>query len=136
MYDIGVAIWLLLVGLVGLNGFAAGMAATLHLWRGMVRPRIRIILAATVSGLLPFAMLAAPLSLELGSVSDAPQFIGAVIIDLDLDVVFAFNNAAQFIGAVMAMILIVGLGTLVSLPGATVITRKLAGRGDAYKSFE
>lgn len=114
MYDIGVAIWLLLVALVGLNGFAAGMAATLHLWRGMVRPRIRIILAATVSGLLPFAMLAAPLSLELGSVSDAPQFIGAV----------------------MAMILIVGLGTLVSLPGATVITRKLAGRGDAYKSFE
>lgn len=114
MYDIGVAVWILLVALVGLNGFAAGVAAVLHLWRGAVRQRVRIIQAATATGLLPVAMVALPMFVQLGGSGGVPELVGTVI----------------------GMVLLLGLGALVSLPGAIVITRKLAGGGDAYKSFE
>lgn len=106
--------WTLFFGLVGINGFAAGMAAILHIWRGKDRLRIRVLLAATLSGALPSSVVVVVGLAEGEMVADAA--VGA--------------------GLGLAFLASTAVTGLASLPGALVISRKLAGPGDAFRAFE
>ena len=105
--------WLAIVSVVGLNGFAAGLAAMLFLWRSRMRRGARIVTASTVAGLLPASVFLPIMFTE-------PEFMGG-------------EGALGFgIGFVVTL----AVAGAVSLPGAILICRKLASPGDDYRAFE
>lgn len=110
---IAVIVWSLVFWLVGINGFSAGAAAALHIWKGKVRLRTRVLLACGIAGLLPSSLL-----VMIAAVEDAGGSLEA-----------GMGFTIAFVGS----LLVTGL---VSLPGALIVSRKLAGPGDAWRSFE
>jgi hypothetical protein len=107
-----IAIWTILVSIIGLNGFAGGVAAVLHTRRDKKRRRTRILTAAAMAGLLPACVMILPM---LEAVS---------------------------IGAEAPIALVIGVGGVflmtmaVSLPGAIVVARRLEAPGEEYQAFE
>ena len=102
--------WMLIVTLVGLNGFAAGVVAVLHIWRRETRRRTRILLASVAGGLLPMSPLLA----------------------------FAFGG--EVTGVPLVLVIVAGvfsaMAAAASLPGAVIVARRLEGPGDAVRAFE
>jgi hypothetical protein len=111
---ITVIVWLSVVSLVGLNGFAAGVAAALHIWVGGMRRRRIAILASVVSGFLPASML-----VVTGGLGRRPV---------------SFFEDPFVVAAAFAIAL--GFAALLSFPGATIVARKLDGHRDAVRAFE
>lgn len=107
-----IGLWTLLVGIIGLNGFAAGMVAVLHVWRSKRPRRSRVLIAATITGLVPAALAAPAMLVDMSSGMVAP--VGLLI------------------GIAVACV----LAMAASLPGAVIVARKLDGPGDAYRAFE
>ena len=103
-------VWMLIVTLVGLNGFAAGVAAVLHIWRRGMRRRTRVLLASVAGGLLPVSPLLA----------------------------FAFGG--EVTGEPRVLVIVAGVfsaaAVVASLPGAVIVARRLEGPGDAVRAFE
>ena len=105
--------WFAIVSIIGLNGFAAGLAAILYLWRRSLRRGSRATIAAAVSGFLP-----------------ATIFIPMALTD------------REFVAGDGIMIAAVGFTTFwavamaVSLPGALIVARKLEAPGDDFRAFE
>jgi hypothetical protein len=111
MAEISILAWVGIVIVVGLNGFAAGAAAVLHLWRGRMAHGARSMLAAALAGALPASfMIVVPMA-ESGM---GGQFT-----------IFLLAFAVIFAGA-----------TAISLPGAIIISKKLAKPGEEYRAFE
>lgn len=108
-----IMIWFGIASILGFNGLGAGMAAMLHLWRGQMRSSARIVTAAALSGSLP-----------------ASVFIPMAFTDRE----FIGGEGMGAIG--VAVVLVLGVAALVSLPGAIVVTRKLGKPGDDYRAFE
>jgi hypothetical protein len=104
--------WLILVFVIGLNGFAAGVAAILHAWRHGQKRATRTLIAAISAGLFPFSWLVPTFFSELGSGSEAPLYLA-----LGGGVLFA-------------------IATAVSFPAAIVVSRKLEAPGDQFRTFE
>jgi hypothetical protein len=111
--EIVIFAWLGIVGVIGLNGFAAGVAAGLHLWQSRMRRAPRIVLAAILTGLLPASLI-----LALGLT----------------DRTFLMGEEPWVI--VVAFAMLFGPGAVLALPGAVVITRKLAQPNVDYRAFE
>jgi len=103
--------WVSLTGIVGLNGFAAGIVAVLHAWRSPMRPGNRTFLASAASGSLPASYM--------------------------IVVPAASGEAASEFGIMLLVsAVLLAVGTVVSLPGAIIVSRKLASPGDDYRAFE
>lgn len=107
-----IGIWVIVIILVLLNGFAAGVAAALHVWRSGQPRRSRAVTAAGITGLLPLVMVF-PAAIEP-----------------------AMRGTASVVGLIIGFIVLCGLSMAVSLPGAVIIARKLDGPGNAYQAFE
>ena len=107
-----IGIWSVLVFLVLLNGFAAGIAAALHVWRSKQPRRSRILTAAAVSGLVPAAIALPAMAADVSSGMVAP------------------------LGLLVGIAVICAIAMGASLPGAVIVARKLDGPGDAYRAFE
>jgi hypothetical protein len=105
-------IWIFLVFLVLLNGFAAGTAAVLHVWRSGQSRQSRAVTAAAITGLVP-AIMMIPAIIAQGSF-EVPSLVGSIV----------------------GIAVLCGLTMAVSLPGALIIARKLDGPGNAYAAFE
>jgi len=105
--------WLGIVTTIGLNGFAAGLAAILSLWRPTTRRVGRTLLASAFSGFLP-ASIFFPMALT------QREFIGG-----EGPIVAAVAFAVVFVIAAVA-----------SLPGAIFMTRKLEKPGNEFRAFE
>ena len=108
---LGIA-WLALTMVVMSNAAAGGSAALLYAWRITPQHGMRCMIAGAIAG----GLLASWLS--------GAAFIGASEAD-DLLVI---------IPTVFGISLLVG--TLVSIPGALIVSRKLAAPGDDYRIFE
>lgn len=102
--------WVIVVTIVGLNGFAAGVAAILHARRSKLRRGSRTVLAAAIAATLPASFF--------------------VVVPL------AEGWRSWDSGWLLALAAVLGLGAAVSLPGASIITRKLEAPGDEYRAFE
>jgi hypothetical protein len=103
--------WLVLTGLIGLNGFAAGVVAILEAWRSRMRQGSRIFIACATAALLPASYLVViPATTGAGSEEFGVMLLAAAV-------VFAVSIVA-------------------SLPGAVIVSRKLVQPGDAYRAFE
>jgi hypothetical protein len=111
--EIVIFAWLGIVGVIGLNGFAAGVAAALHLWQSRMRRAPRILLAAGVTGMLPASLI-----LAMGLTDRS----------------FLMGEGPLVMLAAFAMLF--GPGAVLALPGAVVITRKLAQPNVDYRAFE
>ena len=105
------AIWTILIAIIGLNGFAAGVAAVLHSRRAKQRRRARIVTAAAVTGLLPACVMIPPVLAQMSIGAEAPIAL------LGTGAVFLVTMA-------------------VSLPGAAVVARRLEAPGEDYRAFE
>jgi hypothetical protein len=105
--------WYGTVSLLGLNGCGAGVAAMLYIWRRSMRPGARAVVAASLTGLLPASLVIAMMFTERELVLG--EGLGILLL--------AF--AALF-----------AVSTLVALPGALVVTRRLAQPGDDHRYFE
>jgi hypothetical protein len=110
-----VGIWLIVVTVLGLNGFAAGMAAALYIWRRGMRRGARIASASTLAGLLPASIFI---------VAGASELFGAS----------ALSEEPVVWVVVVGLVLVVA--GVVSLPGALVVGRKLEQPGSEYRAFE
>ena len=103
--------WVIFVIVLALNASSAGVAALLHCWPGRFGRGGRIVLAGLVAGSLPASiMIVVPLA-QGGAGGQTAYWI------LASGLVFAVA---------------VGL----SLPGAIVVTRRLARPGEDYRAFE
>jgi hypothetical protein len=103
--------WVAVTGFIGLNGFAAGVVAVLQAWRSGMRRGSRIFVASATSALLPASyMIVIP-----AMTGTSGEEFGIMI--LSSAVIFAF-------------------ATVVSLPGAIIVSRKLVQPGDEYRTFE
>jgi len=100
--------------MLGLNGFAAGMVASLSIWRRRMRRSARIVSASALAGLLPASIFVIAGASELFGTSASEE-----------SAVWAF---------VVGLVLIVAAA--VSLPGAIIVGRKLDRPGDEYRTFE
>lgn len=109
-----ILIWMGLFWIIGINGFAAGLAAVLYLWRGQYRHRSRTLLASALTGALPASMFIA---------------IGAMDSTLSAGMETGIGFTVAFVFALV-------INGLFSLPGAIIVSRKLDGGGDAFRSFE
>ena len=103
-------VWVLLVLLVGLNGFAAGVVAVLHIWSSATPRRTRIVSAGAATALLTASPL---LALALGGEVTGEPLVLVVLVGL-----FSVLAAAA------------------SLPGALIVARKLEGPVDVVRAFE
>ena len=102
--------WVIVVTVVGLNDFAAGVAAMLHAWRSELRPGSRTLLAGTMAAILPTSFfIVVPLAEDWRSWES---------------------------GWLLALAAVLGVGALVSLPGASIVTRKLEAPRGEYRTFE
>jgi cytochrome bd-type quinol oxidase subunit 2 len=112
MSDTATAIWVIVIFIIALNGAAAGVVAAFHAWQSRMRRGQRIVAAATASGVLSGAWLI-PFALSAESTnSEEPMII------------------------VLVFVAFIGVGTLVSLPGALIVGRKLDSPGDIHRAFE
>ncbi len=100
-----------LVSIVGLNLSAAGIVACFYLWRRKVPVSTRAMLAAGLAGLLPVLASMAPLAMQI----------------------VEGGQEAVIMLVVIAMVLAVS--TVLSLPGALVVSRKLQQPLD-HRAFE
>ena len=105
--------WFAIASIIGLNGFAAGLAAILHLWRRTMRRGARATMSAAVSGLLP-----------------ASIFIPMAFTDREF-----VGGEGQIIAAV-GFATFWAVATAVSLPGSLIISRKLEAPGEEFRAFE
>jgi len=113
MYDLALAIWMIIVLIVMLNGCAAGVIAILHIRRSTMRRGSRVAIAAAVTGFLPVSLVIPFAIADLGPTgSEGPLVV--------------------FLGLTM----ILGVGMLFSLPGALILARKLEAPGGEYRAFE
>ena len=116
-------LWFGIVAVIGLNGFAAGVTALLHIWKGGKSRQVRTIVAAFVSGLLPASVIILPLS-GAGSSGNA-----------ELDIVVSVEPGTFSSLAVTFLTLLVS-GSIVALPGAVAVARKLEYLGDRIRAFD
>ena len=107
-----IGIWAVGFSVFVLNGFAAGLAAALHVWRKDQPRRSRVLTAAGITALVPVVITLPAIYFEVSTGASAvvPVIVG-----------FAF---------------ICGVTMAISLPGAVIIARKLDGPGEAYRAFE
>ncbi|KRA83109.1 hypothetical protein [Altererythrobacter sp. Root672] len=106
------SVWIILVVAVGLNGFAAGVAAALSVWGPAWKRPSRILVAAASAGFLPFGVLIPATFLELSSGMKESTYL-------------ALGFGVMFV-----------IATVVSLPGAIVVSRKLERPSDDFLAFE
>jgi hypothetical protein len=109
--EISILAWIGIVILVGLNGFAAGAAAILHLWRSRLARGTRSMLAAALAGALPASFL---IVIPMADSGMGEPFA-----------VFLLAFAVVLAGA-----------TAVSLPGAIIVSKKLEKPGEEFRAFE
>ena len=107
-----VLIWVGVVCAVGVNGFAAGIAAMLYIWRKQLRRGARTALAAFAAGTMPATLIAVIGLSEEGFSGEGPLIVS-----------LAF-------GGIMAV------GAAVALPGAMIVARGLERPGDEFRAFE
>lgn len=107
-----IGLWTLVFFTVLLNGFAAGVAAALHVWRPEQLRRSRVLTAAAVAGLIPAMIAVPPMLMDISVGARAP------------------------FGLVLGVAVISVVAMAASLPGAVIIARKLDGPGNAYTAFE
>ena len=109
--DAIVLVWLAVVLLIALNGFAAGVAASLHAWKSRMPRAARALTAAVIAGLLPCSVL-----------------------------IFVFLDPVEFrpdgTDLLVSFGVLFSVGVIGSMPGAWLITRKLAQPGDDFRAFE
>lgn len=110
-----VGAWAIVVAVVALNLCAAGVAGIMHAWRSKTRRGGRILAATAVSGSLP------------GSI-----FIVAGLVEAG----WPTSSAEEPLVMAGAVAMVMGLGMLVSLPGAAIVARKLEAPGEDYRTFE
>lgn len=103
--------WVVFVCASMLNGASAGVAALLHCWLSRFGRGARILSAALAAGALPASMLIVVPLADPETAGQPSYWITAVAL------VFAVGGAA-------------------SLPGAILVTRKLARPGEDYRAFE
>lgn len=109
-----IIIWLIVFSILVFNLCAAGVVAILHAWRSKMRRGGRIVTAAALAGFLPSStFLAGGLVESLTSSSSEEPFVMAL----------AFG-------------MIMLIATVVSLPGALIVARKLDTPGDDFRTFE
>ncbi len=99
MTDIIVIALVIAVGLSIFNGFAAGVVSALYFWRNHRNTTQRAILGAFVSGLTCAGIMLGPVVLE------------------------GLNAAGE---STIAIVVVVALCAAVSLPGAFIMSRKIA----------
>jgi hypothetical protein len=102
--------WAAFVTVLMLNGTSAGVAALLHCWPGRLGRGARILVAALAAGAQPASLL--------------------VIVPL------ADRGVGQPEYLIVALGLMLAIGTAFSLPAAILVTRKLAKPGEDYRAFE
>jgi MFS superfamily sulfate permease-like transporter len=107
-----IGLWTILVLIIGLNGFAAGMVAVLKGWRSKQSRRSRALTAAAVAGLFPAAIALPAMAVDVSAGSMAP------------------------LGLILGIAVICVVAMVASLPGAVIVARKLDGPGDAFRAFE
>jgi hypothetical protein len=103
-----------IVTIVGLNGFAAGAVAALHVWRVKLPRESRMFAASAAAGFLPATAL---ICLAMAGSSQGELPGGAT----ELVVIFGVTFTAALV---------------VSLPGAIIVGRKLDHPGEAHRTFE
>src|SRR3989337_2152249 len=101
MGETAVLIWLGAVSVIGVNGFAAGIAAMLYIWRRRLGKSGRALLAAFAAGLLPAVMVGGIGLSEEGFSGDGPLMVALVF-------------------GVFALI-----GSVAALPGAILVAQGL-----------
>jgi hypothetical protein len=104
---------LILLLAVAVNGIAAGVVAVLHAWRVRLPRESRIFIASATAALVPTAI----------------TILLALVGSSDTDLM-GLPELAIFAGACLAAI------TLVSLPGAVAVARKLEAPGNEFRAFE
>lgn len=104
---------IVLAAVVSFNLCAAGVAAVLHAWRSKMRRGGRTVLASAVAGFLPASSIMA-IGI-LGSPENITQ--DAAVYAAIFGICFA-------------------VATLVSLPGAIIVARKLEAPGNDHRAFE
>ena len=107
-----IGIWGILISIVGVNLSAAGVVAILHAWRSKMRRGGRIFTAAAMTGLLPASLMIPTMLPGVSAGAEAP------------------------VGLVVAFFMVLGMVTVVSLPGALIVARKLEAPGDEFRVFE
>ena len=112
MGETAILIWVGVLLVILVNGFAAGVAAMLYIWRRKIRTGGRTALAALAAGIVPGTLIAV-IGLSDSSFSGEEPWIIALTF-----------------GAFLA------IGSVVALPGALVVARKLEAPGDEYRTFE
>lgn len=103
--------WVVFVSAAMLNGASAGVAALLHCWFGRFGRGARILSAALAVGALPASVLVV-VPLADPETAGQPSYWAA------------------------AVALVFAVGSAVALPGAILVTRKLARPGEDYRAFE
>ena len=107
------AIWVIVIWILVLNCCAAGVAAVLHIWHGTRRRGGRNVAAAALTALLNVCMFVpVVLTDPMAAQSEEPLVLGAVFLGL------------------------LAVTVLVTLPGAIIVSRKLAAPGDEFRAFE
>ena len=112
MGETAILIWIGALFVIGVNGFAAGIAALLYIWRRRIRRGGRILLAALTAGILPATLIA--------------------VIGLSEE---GFSGEGPFIVA-LAFGLLLAVGSVLSLPGAILVAQGLERPGNEFKAFE
>jgi hypothetical protein len=107
-----IGIWAIVVGVVGLNGFAAGTVAVVHLWKRQQSRGGKVLIAAISSALLPTSLIVPGMLLSASVGGTAPAYV------------------------VLGAIMMFAMSLVASLPGAIVVARKLEKPGDEYRAFE
>jgi hypothetical protein len=111
MGEWGIVGWVVFVSALMLNGTSAGVATLLHCRFGRFGGGARMLFAAFIAGALPASILIVIRLADPGSGGQSVSWVVAVAVTL------AVSGA-------------------VSLPGAVLVTRKLARPGDDYRAFE
>jgi hypothetical protein len=107
-----IGLWGIVVSLIFINGFAAGMVAILFAWRRSQRRGSRVLTAVVLTGLLPASMMVPALLAQASAGFESP--------------------AGMIIGTVGVFV----LAMAGSLPGALIVARKLEAPGDEFRAFE
>ena len=105
--------WVGLASIVGLNGFAAGVAAVLYAWRSGLRRGGRTFLASVLAGFL-----------------SASSFIGLGLLGSPE---LATEEPWILVGVFGGLF---AVATVISGPGALLVARKLEKPGDDFRAFE
>lgn len=113
MSEMAVGAWIFIVLAVLMNGCSGGVAAVLHRRRHTFRRAGRIATSALVTGLISTSMI-----LPVASVD--PQWA---------------DSGGPLI-LVLALAAVLAIATLICVPGAFLIARRLEGPGDEYRTFE